>query len=614
MIGLKGWISVLSESPGALRSALNENGWVDDEVVAAGELRQGRAPTTLGMITGHAVVELAKPRRSKELPRCFVLALTADRVLAFKCVSGGGGSDSGPFTVRIRPGVYAEWPRSSVRLLDLQDGELSKDATLDLAGEQFPVSRPNLTGADPDTDELMHLLGGGVAPAREQSPKKQRKLDDHDELRRAAGLRPDDYRALIENAERGRPDFDLSAWAACRGLDFRGGMPQSGHLSITCPWSKDVLFNVVRGHWPGGTYGVLCHETRMLTGYSHGIFHGGAISEPGMDWKGLLNPLELFVPLIGSDDEEYFRTPYTTAGSRVPHLATITGVHVARRAERHVGHNAVWTTRPLDDLGLDGHWVAAIRRNSDQATAERLLAGPVRELLREQQGLGFELRIEYGQAIVARQDYLRRDEDLDALVAAAERLATEAREICVPRYGARQLDCELDPPDWLAAVREQPGKQATSWPIGALVNRVVAIADERGLAVEDPLGFHAAFPGLNVPGQAFGVLRGTLPGTSLSGRLVSLAERRMWLPDGLREHLTDPGGQVGADAVVLAVDPATASTAPEGELEGDVRVAVAGGVLTAWRKRDRWQADREALDRLAADVAAIVRRRAITLS
>ena len=119
MIGLKGWISVLSESPGALRSALNESGWVDGEVIAAGELRQGRAPTTLGMITGHAVVELAKPRRSKALPRCFVLALTADRIVAFKCVSGGGGPDSGPFTVRIRPGVYAEWPRSSVRLLDL---------------------------------------------------------------------------------------------------------------------------------------------------------------------------------------------------------------------------------------------------------------------------------------------------------------------------------------------------------------------------------------------------------------------------------------------------------------------------------------------------------------
>ena len=341
-------------------------------------------------------------------------------------------------------------------------------------------------------------------------------------------------------------------------------MPQSGHLSITCPWSKDVLFNVVRGHWPGGTYGVLCHETRMLTGYSPGIFHSEAISEAGMDWKGLPGPLELFVPLIGGDDEEYFRTPYTTAGSRVPHLATITGLHVARRAERHEGDSAVWTTRPLDDLGLDGHWVAAIRRNSDLATAEHLLAGPV-------------------------------------------------REICVPRYGARPLDCELDPPEWLAAVREQPRKQATSWPIGALVNRVVAIADERGLAVEDPLSFHAAFPGLNVPGQAFGVLRGTLPGTSLSGRLVSLAERRMWLPDGLREHLTDPGGQVGADAVVLAVDPATASTAPEGELEGDVRVAVADGVLTAWRKRDRWQADGEALDRLASDVAAIVRRRAIPL-
>ena len=239
----------------------------------------------------------------------------------------------------------------------------------------------------------------------------------------------------------------------------------------------------------------------------------------------------------------------------------------------------------------------------------------MRELLREQQGLGFELRIEYGQAIVARAG-LPAPRRGSRPAGGGRREAGDggARDLrAALRRPAARL--RLDPPEWLAAVREQPRKQATWWPVGALVNKVVAIADERGMAVEDPLTFHAAFPGLNVPGTGrSGVLRGTLPGTSLSGRLVSLAERRMWLPDGLREHLADPGGQVGADAAVLAVDPATASTVQEGELEGDVRVAVADGVLTAWRKRSRWQADGESLDQLAADVAAIVRRRAIPLA
>src|SRR5437773_6907400 len=61
-----------------------------------------------------------------------------------------------------------------------------------------------------------------------------------------------------------RPEIDLTAWAESRGLEFRDGAPQAGYLSVTCPWSADLLFNVVRGHWSGGTYGVLCHEARIF--------------------------------------------------------------------------------------------------------------------------------------------------------------------------------------------------------------------------------------------------------------------------------------------------------------------------------------------------------------
>jgi hypothetical protein len=140
----------------------------------------------------------------------------------------------------------------------------------------------------------------------------------------------------------------------------------------------------------------------------------------------------------------------------------------------------------------------------------------------------------------------------------------------------------------------------------------VQIADEREMAVEDPRAFHAAFPGLNVPGEAFGVLRGRLPGMALTGRLLCCAERRMSLPDDFRKFLTNPGGAAGSDVAVVAVRRDAPATAPAGEVDGDIRVAVADGVLTAWRTRKSWQADGEALDRLAADVAAIVRRRGLS--
>jgi hypothetical protein len=239
-----GWTSVASGSHGAIKQALNASGWRDDEVIAAGQLRQGKAPSLVAMVTGLALVELTRPKRSKALPRGFVLAVTADRVLAFKAIGGRVGDDrSGRYTVRIEPGTCAVWPRSSVRLVDLADG-----TTLELAGtERFPVSRPNVNG-DPSTDELVDLLSGGG----------RRALEGQDELERAAGVRPGDYRELAADARRGRPDLDLAGWAERRGLRFRGGAAQADHLSITCPWSDDLLFNVVRGRWPSGIDGVLC--------------------------------------------------------------------------------------------------------------------------------------------------------------------------------------------------------------------------------------------------------------------------------------------------------------------------------------------------------------------
>jgi hypothetical protein len=211
---------------------------------------------------------------------------------------------------------------------------------------------------------------------------------------------------------------------------------------------------------------------------------------------------------------EYIKVPYTSAGSRVPPLGSLRGLHVARRGERYTkaDSNGVWRERPLDDLGVQDHWIAAIRKHSDEAVVERLLSGPVRDLLATQQALGFEIRIEYGQAIVSRQDFLSRDDDLDALVSCAEALASAAREICLPIGPPRPLHQPVPAPEWLSMLRSQPRQTVTSWPIGAKLEKVDEIACERGMDVEDARAFHLAYPGLNVPGEAFGVLRGTLPG------------------------------------------------------------------------------------------------------
>jgi hypothetical protein len=61
-------IEVVPGSLGAIKQALNPSGWIDDEVIAAGEAASGKPTTLVGVVTGAAIVELLRPRRSKYLP------------------------------------------------------------------------------------------------------------------------------------------------------------------------------------------------------------------------------------------------------------------------------------------------------------------------------------------------------------------------------------------------------------------------------------------------------------------------------------------------------------------------------------------------------------------
>ena len=251
----------------------------------------------------------------------------------------------------------------------------------------------------------------------------------------------------------------------------------------------------------------------------------------------------------------HFSVPYTSVGLRVPHLGTLTGLHVARRSERFMpDQDSTWQgTWRGRRLALSSDWVAAVRRHSEPRIAEALVRGPVTDLLSRPWGPGFELRVEYGQVIVSQQGHLTRDEDLDALVAAAEQLAEGVRRICAPPLALATLDRPLPPPRWLPTVRRHPGDVHTLLPVRARLDRVVAIADERGLAIEDPRAFHTAFGAIDVPGEAFAVLRSQLPGTELTGRLLCCAERPMYIPEEIGRLLSTPGGDAGCDVVVVEV-------------------------------------------------------------
>ncbi len=90
-----------------------------------------------------------------------------------------------------------------------------------------------------------------IGRLRKEMARQQATSEEFDRLVERLGESTKD---LTADGNRGRPDVDLHDWAARRGLDHRGDAPQAGYLSVTCPWSTDVLLNVVRGELPGGAW------------------------------------------------------------------------------------------------------------------------------------------------------------------------------------------------------------------------------------------------------------------------------------------------------------------------------------------------------------------------
>ena len=146
---------------GSLRDSLTGNTTMEavveeelgEEVIAVASLSQGKPPSMLSMITGTALVGLLKPRASKALPKRFLLAVTADRVVALRGteISDEDGNSTG---AAIR-GEIASWPRGEVSAVPASTEE-SKGGTLQIPGASIPVFDRSL--GDPRERELFAAL------------------------------------------------------------------------------------------------------------------------------------------------------------------------------------------------------------------------------------------------------------------------------------------------------------------------------------------------------------------------------------------------------------------------------------------------------------------------
>lgn len=409
-------------------------------------------------------------------------------------------------------------------------------------------------------------------------------------LRRLLGK---DTAGRIGDGFRGRPDVDLSGYAASRGLDFRGQSSLAGYLGAFT-FTPELQFNVLRGVLPGGRSGVLLHHVAILDPESaSGQFYGKRTEKVGGLAAADFIPLtDLFSPNV-----HFFRLPETRIAFRLPaSVSTLASFHVARRTERARG-------RASDDflaargLQLD-EWRLIADRRADLDLLERVVRGPLGDALVRSDALGFTVEFAFGQLLVTRQDFLADFDELDAFCREAVAIADGIAALDPPGPPPADFDVALPEPAWLASVAASPDERYIDASSGAWLEPLFAYAQERSMRVEDPASFHSAFASLPLPGAGFGVAAG--PGI----RVAAACERRIKDIDVYKKQWPDAGLAVGCNMVLMPTS--APDTEPgDGVPHAGARHAVRNGVLLLYAIRPTWQFHAEAMDELVAAAHAL---------
>jgi hypothetical protein len=205
----------------------------------------------------------------------------------------------------------------------------------------------------------------------------------------------------IDDARRGRPEFDLRAYAAAHGLTFRDQDGVPPNYTFLGPSYPDYAFNWMTGVLPGGIRGALGHELlEVETRTKHGSRMGGKLwderykaSDPmwftpsfwrGRAKDGPFSGNVLFIPTTRA-------LIWVPSAARAPQIKAMPSERVA----------------PAGRFELERHGLPGFALNYGQDESPELLdhlfRGPVSEVLREFQHPYVEFELDGGMVSLRRQ-------------------------------------------------------------------------------------------------------------------------------------------------------------------------------------------------------------------
>jgi hypothetical protein len=405
--------------------------------------------------------------------------------------------------------------------------------------------------------------------------------------------------APAEHTQPAPPAPDLRAYAESRGLDFRGTIMQPGFEAVMLGRDEHER-NVVRGTLPGGEHGVLFHEWATFdlerAGYPTTLPDPEVRATLG-DRLDALDSWIHFDPtgLVGRvKSRPPVRAAFTTAAVLVPEATAAVGRLRIDRSEVFSPYDFAHGG-PLDSLGFPG-WHARAEPQLDPELFHRFAGEDVGRMLAAWAADPYATHLVFwhGTLAVRRFGFEGDAERLDALASAAGALAARLRAAALAGRTTAPFSAALPPPP----PRPRPGgfDPAPQWE-----NAVRELAARLALEREDPYALHQAFPSLPVPGQAFAVLRGTLPGIAGVARLVLATGR------------PTEGWNLGRNAVLLPVGASAPATPVEGvvEREAQLRWHVAGDYAAFHAYRTGGAAEVGDVDGLIARAATLARVRGL---